>query len=76
MKLTHAVFWGFLSLGSYNIAFSQVELWGVTTEGGVYDHGCLFKTDENGGNQEIRIYPKPSVGKFPLILGRNTYLEK
>ncbi|OFX74456.1 MAG: hypothetical protein A2X12_08815 [Bacteroidetes bacterium GWE2_29_8] len=39
-----------ISLFSTN-SFSQTELWGVTTEGGTYDYGVIFKTDASGNNQ-------------------------
>jgi hypothetical protein len=66
MKLTHAVLVEIILLGCcFTSTFSQVELWGVTTEGGVYDHGCIFKTDENGENQEIVYSFMGKTGSYP-----------
>ena len=32
---------------------AQVEIWGQTTEGGEFDMGCIFKTDDEGNNFSI-----------------------
>ena len=32
---------------------AQKELWGMTSEGGEYSAGTIFKTDQNGDNQQI-----------------------
>jgi len=43
----------------------NTELWGMTTEGGVYNQGTIFKTDSEGNNQSEEYLFQLVVGKYP-----------
>lgn len=45
---------------------NQMELWGMTTEGGI-DGGVIFKTNGNGNNQQVQYtFPVENSGKRPI----------
>src|SRR5688500_10644346 len=43
----------FLLLSGLN-SFSQQSLWGVTTEGGNFGTGAIFRTDADGSNLQVK----------------------
>lgn len=49
-KLLLIVCYIFISITSY----SQTQLWGMTTTGGEWNAGCIFKTDGSGNDQVLK----------------------
>jgi uncharacterized repeat protein (TIGR03803 family) len=43
-----------------------IELWGMTSEGGEYNLGTIFKTDENGNNFTVKYSFSDEIGELPL----------
>ncbi len=43
----------------------NAEFWGMTTEGGVYNQGAIFKTDSEGDNQSVGYSFQLVIGKYP-----------
>jgi uncharacterized repeat protein (TIGR03803 family) len=55
MKLKHLFFSLLLISGIlFNKTYAQPELWGMTSEGGKYNIGTIFKTDINGENHSLQ----------------------
>ncbi len=55
----------FLLLQSIITQAQNAEFWGMTTEGGVYNQGTIFKTDSESNNQSVEYLFQLVVGKYP-----------
>lgn len=75
MRITLKIVFGISFLVCFFIAgFSsnaQTEFWGVTANGGIPNKGCIFRTDNNGNNQQVAFefpYLSPSGQKYSQVV--------
>lgn len=62
-----ATLWLCLNFATQTAFAQQTELWGMTSKGGEYGGGSIFKTDASAGNQElIYSFPMNNTGNHPI----------
>ncbi|NOS91003.1 MAG: hypothetical protein HOP30_03715, partial [Cyclobacteriaceae bacterium] len=67
MKKLLQLFTILLLVSVYNITYAQPQFWGMTSQGGQYGAGVIFKTDGQGNSQSVQhSFLVQNEGKFPF----------